>query len=77
MDVVDLATEQFSDATAPGAFLVDVFPILKFVPDWVPGTGFHKKALQWKKVLHDMVNIPHSLVKTRMVGRMPWETQRV
>lgn len=65
--IVDEATEQFSDATAPGAFLVDVFPVLRHVPGWVPGAGFHKKAREWKKTLNDMVEIPYSLAKNRMV----------
>lgn len=66
--VVDLATEQFSDATAPGAFLVDVFPALRYVPSWMPGAGFQQKAREWKKVLENMVDVPHNIVKKRMVG---------
>ena len=31
-----------------GAFLVDVIPILKYVPEWFPGANFQcKAALMW------------------------------
>lgn len=66
--VVNLATEQFSAAVTPGAFLVDVFPLLRYVPSWVPGAGFQKKAREWRQVLLDMADIPHNLVKERMVS---------
>jgi len=31
-------------AASPGAFLVDFIPILKHVPEWVPGASFQKKS---------------------------------
>lgn len=65
--VVDEATEQFSDATAPGAFLVDVFPLLRYIPSWVPGAGFQKKAQEWRRTLNNMVETPYNLAKNRMV----------
>ncbi|EPS93495.1 hypothetical protein FOMPIDRAFT_1039072 [Fomitopsis schrenkii] len=34
----------FSKMSAPGAYLVDSFPSLKYVPDWFPGAGFAKCA---------------------------------
>ncbi|KAJ3534780.1 hypothetical protein NMY22_g6770 [Coprinellus aureogranulatus] len=45
-------------ATAPGAFLVDAVPILKYVPSWFPGAGFKRKAYEWNKWTRDMVEIP-------------------
>ena len=38
-----VAQEAFSgvsEATVPGAFLVDFLPILKYTPSWFPGAGF-------------------------------------
>ena len=35
-----------------GSFLVDLFPILKYVPSWFPGAGFQKKAARWKEAGH-------------------------
>jgi hypothetical protein len=33
----------------PGAFLVDIIPILKHVPEWFPGAKFHSKAATMRK----------------------------
>ena len=30
------------EAFTPGKYLVDVLPVLRFVPSWVPGAGFQK-----------------------------------
>ena len=43
-----------SEAAVPGAFLVDLFPILKNVPIWFPGAGFQKKAERWRKLNNDL-----------------------
>ena len=67
VSVVDTATEQFSLATSPGAFLVDVFPVLRYMPSWLPGAGFQRKAIEWKRVIDQMADIPHEFVKARMV----------
>lgn len=32
---------------APGRFLVDVFPVLKCVPEWMPGAGFKVQGREW------------------------------
>ncbi|TEB33469.1 O-methylsterigmatocystin oxidoreductase [Coprinellus micaceus] len=39
-----LVGEGFSIAGRPGAFMVDFIPVLKYVPDWMPGTGWKKLA---------------------------------
>ncbi|KAI0657956.1 cytochrome P450 [Cubamyces menziesii] len=33
--------------STPGAFLVDTIPSLKYVPSWLPGAGFSRKAAIW------------------------------
>lgn len=68
VNLVDVATEQFSEATRPGAFLVDVLPVLRYVPSWFPGAGFQKIAVSWSKTANDMADIPHDFVKQQMVS---------
>ncbi|TFK19307.1 cytochrome P450 [Coprinopsis marcescibilis] len=36
--------ERSAQAVIPGAFLVDIFPFLKYVPEWAPGAGFKRVA---------------------------------
>ncbi|TFK41770.1 cytochrome P450 [Crucibulum laeve] len=49
---VKLAAEAvgtLTEAAIPGAFFVDVFPFLKYMPSSLPGAGFQKKAQVWRK----------------------------
>ncbi|KAI0938473.1 hypothetical protein AcV5_000150 [Taiwanofungus camphoratus] len=68
VNIVDKAVEQFSLATAPGAFLVDVLPILEYVPSWMPGAGWKKKVEVWAKALDAMCDIPYDFVKNQMAA---------
>ncbi|TFY59478.1 hypothetical protein EVG20_g7775 [Dentipellis fragilis] len=63
---VEIAVDQFSEATAPGAFLVDVLPILRYVPGWVPGTAWKQLAKLWHDNLMTMVEMPLDFVKQQM-----------
>ncbi|KAF7334865.1 Cytochrome P450 [Mycena sanguinolenta] len=50
--------ERISTASMPGAFLVDSIPALKYVPNWIPGTEFKRKAINWKKIVQDSLQLP-------------------
>ncbi|KAF8165086.1 cytochrome P450 [Crassisporium funariophilum] len=66
VELADQATEQFSLATAPGGFLVDLIPALRHIPLWFPGAGFRHKANEWASTLLEMVERPHNFVKQRV-----------
>ncbi|KXN82772.1 O-methylsterigmatocystin oxidoreductase [Leucoagaricus sp. SymC.cos] len=53
-------------AGVPGAFLVDMIPILKYVPEWMPGAGFQKKAKDWAKLTMTMLNVPFEAARERL-----------
>jgi hypothetical protein len=45
ISLVEEVITRASEVAVPGAFLVDLFPILKYyVPSWFPGAGFQRKA---------------------------------
>jgi hypothetical protein len=56
-----------SAAGHPGAFLVDIFPIMKIIPEWFPGAGWKRKAKAWRHVNSIVANCLWDLTKTRMV----------
>ncbi|KAF8960140.1 cytochrome P450 [Flammula alnicola] len=57
------------EAAKPGAFLVDQFPILKYVPEWVPGAGFKRKARRWRYLQEQMLNKPYdALIRAMETG---------
>ncbi|KAF7968068.1 hypothetical protein HWV62_32053 [Athelia sp. TMB] len=53
-------------AIVPGAFMVDIFPFLRYVPAWVPGAGFQTQARVWKKDTDTLFNAPFDAVKAAM-----------
>lgn len=55
-------------AGIPGAFLVDTFPWLKYVPSWMPGAGFQKKAQAWYRCARRMIEDPYNATKQNMVS---------
>ncbi|KAG1844263.1 cytochrome P450 [Suillus tomentosus] len=68
VDLADRVTSHVSQATAPGAFMVDILPSLAKVPAWFPGAGFKRIAREWHETLEEMVSAPHKLVKDQMVA---------
>ncbi|RXW12655.1 hypothetical protein EST38_g13199 [Candolleomyces aberdarensis] len=50
-------------AAVPGAFLVDSIPLLKYVPAWFPGASFQRKALEWRILARNMIEMPYTEAK--------------
>ncbi|KAG1747595.1 cytochrome P450 [Suillus lakei] len=68
VDLADRAMDGISQATAPGAFMVDMLPFLAKVPAWFPGAGFQRTARGWRETLEEMVSAPHKFVKDQMAA---------
>ena len=65
-ECVDLLANRI--ASGGGIWPVDVFPFLKHIPLWMPGSGFKKNAIIWKKKMEEFVDRPFEYVKTSMVS---------
>ncbi|KAI4525480.1 cytochrome P450 [Schizophyllum commune Loenen D] len=63
--------KEFSEIAQPGAYLVDFLPILKSLPDWLPGTGFKKTAKAYKKTLDDVGELPIAHVREELAKGAP------
>ncbi|KAI1078886.1 cytochrome P450 [Whalleya microplaca] len=66
VDIAGDAMDKFATATVPGAFIVDMMPFLRYLPDWAPGTGFKQLASQWAAELTDVAEKPYAFVKHQM-----------
>ena len=66
--VAEEAVSQVAEAGVPGAFWVDFFPILKYVPSWFPGAGFQKIAARARVMATSMAEEPFRYVKEQLVG---------
>ncbi|KAI0544513.1 cytochrome P450 [Xylaria curta] len=67
--LIDMSTDvmtKFSRAAVPGTYLVDTFPFLRKLPDWLPGTSFKELARQWERELLDVTEKPFAFVKHQM-----------
>ncbi|KAJ7065515.1 cytochrome P450, partial [Mycena amicta] len=67
IDMIEEAMHGLSVASMPGAFLVDTFPVLKYVPSWFPGAGFKRRAARWRKVTLDAVETPFEETRKNMM----------
>ncbi|EGO01759.1 hypothetical protein SERLA73DRAFT_103748 [Serpula lacrymans var. lacrymans S7.3] len=66
LKVADIAIHYFSITTTAGAFLVDIVPLLRYLPNWFPGTGFKAIARAGYESLKEMTDQPHEDVKEKM-----------
>ena len=65
--LIEEAMRQFSLMSSPGAYMVDSFPIMKYIPSWLPGGGFKHDAKVFRKTLEDTMDTPFQFVKEQMV----------
>ncbi|KAH9849077.1 cytochrome P450 [Lenzites betulinus] len=66
--IVSEANEQFAKCVMAGSFLVNILPVLAYIPGWVPGAGFKKIAVEWRKTLDRTIDWPFDFVKRRMTS---------
>ncbi|KAM0289033.1 hypothetical protein ACHAO9_006542 [Fusarium lateritium] len=60
--------EDFSQATSPGAWMVDLIPWLRYVPEWMPGSGFKQVAKTYREHLLQGVEKPYDYVREQMAS---------
>ncbi|KAF7369664.1 Cytochrome P450 [Mycena venus] len=58
IQLAEKAMHDLSNASIPGAFLVDTFPAMKYMPSWLPGASFKHKANEWRKVVREVLEKP-------------------
>ena len=57
--LAEVAVKSASESILPGAFLVDMIPMLKYIPEFMPGAGFKKQARIWREVQEDSRERPY------------------
>ncbi|KAF8442121.1 cytochrome P450 [Boletus edulis BED1] len=58
----------FSLVEAPGAFLFNVIPAIRYIPKWFPGMRFLKDAKKHNQFLADSILKPHQYVLDQMAA---------
>ena len=65
--IAEEAMTAFTELLIPGSFLVDLIPILKYVPEWFPGAKFQRKAAVMRKYAAEIRNTTFAATKELMV----------
>ncbi|KAF7373962.1 putative monooxygenase [Mycena sanguinolenta] len=58
--------EILSKCSTPGVWAVNFLPMLRYIPSWLPGSGFLRIAKQWRKVARDAVWGPYLWCKNNL-----------
>ncbi|EUC55083.1 O-methylsterigmatocystin oxidoreductase [Rhizoctonia solani AG-3 Rhs1AP] len=54
------------NATMMSNFLVNAFPVLSYVPDWFPGTGWKRTARKWRDQKNLAIDAPYEWTKQQV-----------
>lgn len=57
-----------NEASSPGQYFVNVFPVMKYLPGWVPGATFKKDAYKLRQLLLQVLEDPYEMTLKMMVG---------
>ncbi|KAF7374507.1 O-methylsterigmatocystin oxidoreductase [Mycena sanguinolenta] len=66
VDISEDAMKRLSDSFFPGAVAVNTFPILRYLPSWMPGAGFQRFAAECRHLIKEMREAPFNFVKQNM-----------
>lgn len=66
--LIDQVMLNFTKAALPGAWLVDLVPALRHIPDNFPGAAFKKHARNWRETIETAAIIPYHFVRERMAS---------
>ncbi|KAJ6468321.1 cytochrome P450 [Mycena sanguinolenta] len=64
--LADRALAGISLAGNFGTYCVDYFPLLKYVPAWLPGAKFKRDGLKWRRLSHRLLNYAFDTVKQKL-----------
>ncbi|PHH88204.1 hypothetical protein CDD83_7851 [Cordyceps sp. RAO-2017] len=66
VELVEKMMNNFSNAFVPAAWLVDILPLLKYIPSGLPGTKFKQTAREWDRVNEELAEVPFSFARSQM-----------
>ncbi|CAE6444282.1 unnamed protein product [Rhizoctonia solani] len=62
------ATDNLFSAMMISNFLVNAFPVLSYVPDWFPGSGWKQTARKWREHKNHAVDAPYEWTKQQVAA---------
>ncbi|KAH7305281.1 cytochrome P450 [Stachybotrys elegans] len=68
VSLVEKLMREFSQASLPMTWAVDIIPFLQHLPDYIPGTSFKKTARQFKNTLQTAAYVPYEFARRQMAA---------
>ncbi|TEB29676.1 cytochrome P450 [Coprinellus micaceus] len=68
IEAVESLIKRLSLANIPGRYLVNSFPLLKHVPEWMPGAGFQRELREIAELNQKILNTPFEEARAKMAG---------
>ncbi|KAI0693707.1 cytochrome P450 [Cerioporus squamosus] len=56
--LIERAIHALKSSLEPGQYLVEIFPWLRRLPQWLPGAGFLRDAAEWEGAIEDARRVP-------------------
>lgn len=56
--LIEYTVKAITSAASPGSYLVDIFPIINYLPSWFPGTRFKQEAANIRQSIDSVVEDP-------------------
>lgn len=69
--IAEAGLAAFSTVLVPGKYLVELFPVLRFLPGWIPGVQFKRDASVAKVAAHRLRDVAWERTLAAMVSLMP------
>ena len=67
IELAESAMETLAKAASVGALLIDLIPIIKYIPEFVPGGGFKKQARIGRQLVENFRERPYLAAIKAMV----------
>lgn len=64
--LIERIMHDISLAFMPLAWAVDFLPIIKYIPEGLPGASFKKTAREWKEIFRIVIETPYMFVRQQM-----------
>jgi len=82
ISLAEAAIDPLVEALHPGAFLVDMLPVLKYIPDWFPGASFKRHAKRVRLKVLELRDRPFEDMKRKLVSActllvIHWELNQI
>lgn len=75
--MIERMMANFSAAIVPLAWMVDIVPALRHLPEWLPGMSFKTTARAWRKLNEDVCAIPYSFALNKVASGRRYESSYI